>query len=69
MAVDLELARPSGGRLLDNTGHQSRTGGRVVIVAIDIDGRAYLPNLPDLFLNPWHSRLDSGSWCWFWLNG
>ncbi len=64
MAVELEAARR----------HNSRTGsalvgaqdvvaavlGAVVVVAIHLDGRAHLLNLPDSFFTPWHGLLYGG---------
>jgi hypothetical protein len=62
MAVDLEAARRrSGGTGLPLIGAGwdvvAAVLGPAVVVAVHLDGRAHLLNLPDLFFTPWHGLL------------
>jgi hypothetical protein len=61
MAVDLKAVRTSAptrpGSAQDIV---AAVLGAVVVVAIHLDGRAHLLNLPDSFFTPWHGLIYGG---------
>jgi hypothetical protein len=58
MALGLELVHRTGGTVLSRAQDViAATLGAIVVVAIHLDGRAHLLNLPDSFFTPWHGLL------------